>query len=151
MTSALCESTTPPCVPSLQFVFYLLWTNCMIAFAFLLSTLFRSSKTGGWVGGRWVGGVSYSGAQCLDARLPAQSCQPKLPVACWHQHNPPLPASQYLLLPRCLCQRLPAFPPHRPPPAYALAAVTVGFLYVLGSGLVGYLLLQQFVSQQYWW
>lgn len=58
-----------------QFVFYLLWTNCLVAFAFLLSALFRSSKT----------------------------------------------------------------------------AVTVGFLYVLGTGLVGYLLVQQFVSQGYWW
>jgi hypothetical protein len=27
----------------------------------------------------------------------------------------------------------------------------VGFLYVLGTGLVGYLLVQQFVSQGYWW
>jgi hypothetical protein len=32
---------------SFQFVFYLLWTNCLVAFAFLLSSLFRSSKTGG--------------------------------------------------------------------------------------------------------
>jgi hypothetical protein len=31
------------------------------------------------------------------------------------------------------------------------AAVTVGFLYVFGTGLVGFLLLQQFVAQQYWW
>lgn len=25
------------------------WTNCLVAFAFLLSALFRSSKTGKWV------------------------------------------------------------------------------------------------------
>ena len=31
---------------SFQLVFYLLWSNCLIAFAFLLSSLFRSSKTG---------------------------------------------------------------------------------------------------------
>ena len=31
------------------------------------------------------------------------------------------------------------------------AAVTVGFLYVFGTGLVGFLLLQQFVAQGYWW
>jgi hypothetical protein len=31
---------------SFQFVFYTLWINCLLAFTFLLSTLFRSSKTG---------------------------------------------------------------------------------------------------------
>ena len=44
---------------SFQLVFYLLWSNCLIAFAFLLSSLFRSSKTGegGGVGGG--GGVGW--------------------------------------------------------------------------------------------
>ncbi|EFN57407.1 hypothetical protein CHLNCDRAFT_30336 [Chlorella variabilis] len=60
---------------SFQFVFYLLWINCLLAFTFLLSTLFRSSKT----------------------------------------------------------------------------AVVVGFLYVFGTGLVGILLLQTFISEAYWW
>lgn len=35
--------TFPP--RALQFVWYLLWTNVLVAWAFLLSTLFRSSKT----------------------------------------------------------------------------------------------------------
>lgn len=60
---------------SFQFVFYLLWINCLIAFSFLLSSMFRSSKT----------------------------------------------------------------------------AVVVGFLYVFGTGLVGFLLIQQFVASAYWW
>lgn len=34
------------CFPRLQFVLYLLWINCLIAFSFLLSSVFRSSKTG---------------------------------------------------------------------------------------------------------
>ena len=62
----------PPPPPQ---VFYLLWVNCLVAWAFLLSTLFRSSKT----------------------------------------------------------------------------AVVVAFLYVFGTGLLGYLLLQQFVAQGNWW
>jgi hypothetical protein len=33
---------------SFQFVFYFLWINCLVSFTFLLSTVFRSSKTGGW-------------------------------------------------------------------------------------------------------
>lgn len=60
---------------SFQFVFYLLWVNCLIAFAFLLSTLFRSTRT----------------------------------------------------------------------------AVVVAFLYVFGTGLVGYLLIQQFIASNHWW
>ena len=54
----------------------------------------------------------------------------------------------------CLAHLLPAS--HLPNPS-ALpcpappAAVTVGFLYVFGTGLVGFLLLQQFVAQGYWW
>ncbi len=49
---ARCEGAVPavsralPTPPRLQFVFYLLWINCLIAFSFLLSALFRSSKTG---------------------------------------------------------------------------------------------------------
>lgn len=31
------------------------------------------------------------------------------------------------------------------------AAVVVGFLYVFGTGLVGFLLIQQFVASAYWW
>eukprot|EP00887_Chlorella_sp_A99_P004767 scaffold4.g4767.t1 len=57
------------------FVYYLLWTNVLVAWAFLLSTLFRSSKT----------------------------------------------------------------------------AVVASFLYVFGTGLVGWLLLQQFVARDHWW
>ena len=60
---------------SFQFVFYLLWVNCLVAFTFLLSTLFRSTRT----------------------------------------------------------------------------AVVVAFLYVFGTGLMGYLLLQNFVGAGYWW
>lgn len=41
---AVSRALPPP--PRLQFVFYLLWINCLIAFSFLLSALFRSSKTG---------------------------------------------------------------------------------------------------------
>ena len=58
---------------------------------------------------------------------------------------PALPGSP----PACLsfAQSLcPALPCPAPP-----AAVTVGFLYVFGTGLVGFLLLQQFVAQGYWW
>ena len=36
---------------SFQFVFYLLWINCLISFAFLLSACFRASKTGGRAAG----------------------------------------------------------------------------------------------------
>jgi ABC-type multidrug transport system ATPase subunit len=60
---------------SFQLVFYFLWINCLIAFAFLLSTLFKSSRT----------------------------------------------------------------------------ATVVSFLYVFGTGLVGYLLIQQFVANDNWW
>ncbi|EFN50493.1 hypothetical protein CHLNCDRAFT_141395, partial [Chlorella variabilis] len=42
---------------SFQFVFYLLWINCLLAFTFLLSTLFRSSKTAVVVGFLYVFGT----------------------------------------------------------------------------------------------
>ncbi|GAB4824041.1 hypothetical protein N2152v2_011087 [Parachlorella kessleri] len=60
---------------SVQLVFYFLWNQCVVAFAFLLSTLFRSSRT----------------------------------------------------------------------------AVVVTYMNVFGTGLVGLLLLEQFVSQGHWW
>ncbi|GAB4822597.1 hypothetical protein N2152v2_009643 [Parachlorella kessleri] len=60
---------------SFQLVFYFLWNNCLIGFAFLLSTLFRSSRT----------------------------------------------------------------------------AVVVTFLYVFATGLLGFLMVEQFISQDHWW
>jgi len=60
---------------SFQFVFFLLWVLCLVAFTFLLATLFKSART----------------------------------------------------------------------------AVVVAFLYVFASGLIGYLLLQNFVASGYWW
>lgn len=56
-------------------VFYFLWVNCLISFAFLLSTFFRSSRT----------------------------------------------------------------------------AVVVAFLYTFATGLIGYLLLTQFIQSGHWW
>lgn len=60
---------------SFQFVFYFLWMGCLVSFTFLLSTMFKSTRT----------------------------------------------------------------------------AVVVAFLYVFGTGLVGYLLLQSFVAAGQWW
>lgn len=38
-------SLTPPSLTHSRKVFYFLWANCLVAFTFFLSTLFRSTKT----------------------------------------------------------------------------------------------------------
>ncbi len=91
-----------------------------MAFAFLLSALFRSSKTGE--------------CRCLQVLH-----------AGWNKHGGRRSWSQR---PKQAMRPLEPCPPGCIPlPVSRSAAVTVGFLYVLGTGLVGYLLVQQFVSQ----
>ena len=103
-------------------VFYLLWINCLIAFSFLLSTLFRSSKTGGWAGGR-VGRVDRC-AHC--PQLPLSASQPRLLIHPAALHHPPLPSrppcSRDCGIPVCVWHRPGGLPAH---PAVCGAAILV--------------------------
>lgn len=106
---------------SFQFVFYWLWVNCLVSFAFLLSTLFKSAKTAVVVVREAPGVISLVACVlvCLGPQSGCAWCGSSVHARrCWPHH------------PVCAVQ---------------------GFLYVFGTGLVGVLLLQTFISEAYWW